>query len=143
MRPRRKFLAHLVLAAALLLLTACGNDPPQMVITTRNGVTTYNGTERQICHVADGEERELHISVFRENGSISISVWQMEEQKYAYRGTDIPTSDFIVTLSERGEYRIEISAESFQGRYSITDQPLAGMHPFQHSPSERVFGPQC
>lgn len=35
--------SHLVLAAALLLLTACGNDSPKMVITTQNGITTYEG----------------------------------------------------------------------------------------------------
>ena len=120
MRLRMKPLAGLVLAAALLL-TACGNDSPEMVITTRNGITTYNGTDRQICHVAGGEGRELHISVFRLDGSISISVLQMEERKYAYRGTDIPTSDFTVVLPGDGEYQIEISAENFQGRYIVTD----------------------
>lgn len=35
--------SHLVLAAALLLLIACGNDSPKMVITTQNGITTYEG----------------------------------------------------------------------------------------------------
>ena len=35
--------SHLVLATALLLLTACGNDSPKMVITTQNGITTYEG----------------------------------------------------------------------------------------------------
>lgn len=103
MRLYIKYLAHLVLVVALLLLTACGNDSPKMVITTQNGITTYNGIDRQICHVADGEQRELHISVSRQDGSISISVLQTEEQKYAYRGNDIPTSDFIIALSEPGE----------------------------------------
>jgi outer membrane lipopolysaccharide assembly protein LptE/RlpB len=41
MRLHTKYLAHLVLVAALLLLTACGNNSPQMVITTQNGITTY------------------------------------------------------------------------------------------------------
>ena len=98
MRIQIKCLAHRGLVAALLLPTACGNDSPKMVITTQNGITTYNGMDRQICHVADGEQRELNISVSRQNGSISISVLQTEEQKYAYRGNDIPTSDFIVVL---------------------------------------------
>ncbi len=35
--------SHLVIVAALLLLTACGNDSPKMVITTQNGITTYGG----------------------------------------------------------------------------------------------------
>ena len=123
MRLHTKYLAHLVLVAALLLLTACGNNSPQMVITTQNGITTYNGIDRQICHVADGEQRELHISVSRQDGSISISIFQTEEQKYAYRGNDIPTSDFIIALSEPGEYCIEISAKDFRGNYGISDRP--------------------
>lgn len=112
---------HLVLVAALLLLTACGGDSPKMVITTQNGITTYNGIERQICHVADGEQRELHVSVYRKDGSISISVLQTEEQKYAYRGNDIPTSDFIIALSEPGDYCIEINAKDFRGNDGILD----------------------
>lgn len=110
-----------MIAIILLMMTACGSNSPQMVIITQDSTTTYNGTDQQICHVADGEQCELHISVFRQDGSISISVLQMEEQAYAYRGTDIPTSDFIVFLSEPGKYCIEINAENFQGSYDISN----------------------
>lgn len=47
----------------------------------------------------------------------------MEEQKYAYRGNDIPTSDFIIALSEPGDYCIEINAKDFRGNYGILDCP--------------------
>lgn len=59
----------------------------------------------------------------RQDGSISISVLQTEEQKYAYRGNDIPTSDFIIALSEPGKYCIEIKAKNFRGNYGISDCP--------------------
>ena len=59
----------------------------------------------------------------RQDGSISISVLQTEEQKYAYRGNDIPTSDVIIALSEPGEYCIEINAKNFRGNYGISDCP--------------------
>ena len=94
-----------------------------MAVTTRDGITTCSGADRQTCHVADGEPRELHVSVSRQGGSISISVLLAEEQTYAYRGTDIPTSDFSVFLSEPGAYCIEIHAENFQGSYDISDFP--------------------
>ena len=123
MRLHIKYIAHLFFVVALLLLTACGNDSSQMVISTKDGITTYNGIDRQIRHVADGEQRELHISVSRQDGSISISVLQTEGQKYAYRGNDIPTSDFIIALSEPGEYCIEINAKDFRGNYDILDCP--------------------
>ena len=125
MRPHMKLkrLAPFALAAALLLMAACSGNTSQMVTTTRDGITTYNGTEQQICQVADGARQELDISVFRQNGSLSISVLQMEGQKYVYRGTDIPTSDFIVSLPNPGEYRIEINAKNFQGSYAISDHP--------------------
>ena len=61
--------------------------------------------------------------MFRQDGSISIFVLQTEEQKYAYRGNDIPTSDFIIALSEPGEYCIEINAKDFRGNYDILDCP--------------------
>ena len=69
MRLHIKCLAYLVLVAALLLLTACGNDSPQIMITTQNGIithnsiTTYNGIDQQICHVADGGQREYCIEI--------------------------------------------------------------------------------
>ena len=40
----------------------------------------------------------------------------MEEQKYAYRGNDIPTLDFIIALLEPGDYCIEINAKDFAGK---------------------------
>ena len=96
MRLYIKCLAHLVLVAALLLLTACGNDSPKMVITTQNGITTYNGIDRQICHVADGEQRELNISVSRQDGSISISVLQTEEKRLGILTICIPIGTQII-----------------------------------------------
>ena len=42
MRLHIKCLAYLVLVAALLLLTACGNDSPQIMITTQNGIITVS-----------------------------------------------------------------------------------------------------
>ena len=35
------------------------------------GDNSINGTNRQICHVADWEQREQHVSVSQQNGSIS------------------------------------------------------------------------
>ena len=111
--------AVLALTAAFLMLTACGRNSTEMKITTRNGVTTYNGTERQLFTVTAGEPRELHISVSRQGGRISISVLRTENQKYAYRGTDISTSDFIVSLPEPGKYQVTIDVKDFQGSYEI------------------------
>ena len=47
----------------------------------------------------------------------------MEERKYAYRGNDIPTSDFIIAFSEPGDYCIEINAKNFRGSYGNLDCP--------------------
>lgn len=111
--------AALAAAAALLILAVCSSAPEQMKCATRDGVTVYDGMERRIWHetCADGA---LHISVCRQDGSIGISVLQMERQEYVYRGTDLPTSKFFVLLPEAGEYRIEIRAEHFQGSFDVT-----------------------
>ena len=113
----------LVLAAAALVLAACGGGTlPRMEIEVRDGVTTYNGTERLTFRAAEGEERELHIAVSRRSGSLSVSVLQTESREYAYRGTDLPTSDFFVLLPEPGEYCVEICADGFQGSYAVSDR---------------------
>ncbi len=112
----------LVLAAALVLAACGGGTVPQMEIKVRDGVTTYNGTEQLIFRAPEGEKRELHIAVSRRSGSLSVSVWQTESREYAYRGTDLPTSDFFVLLPEPGEYCVEICADGFQGSYAVSDR---------------------
>lgn len=45
----------------------------------------------------------------RQDGSISISVLQTEEQKYAYRGNDIPTS--VLSLLSQNRENIALKSK--------------------------------
>ena len=61
-----------------------------------------------------------------QDGSISISVLQMERQGTRLPWTDLPTSKFFVLLPEAGEYRIEIRAAHFRGSFDVTESPGSG-----------------
>ena len=114
------------MTAALLALAACGKSTSQeMTCRIRNGTATYNGTEIRTVLVPDGEAREVRVSVSRQNGRLSVCILQTQSGTYAYRGEDLPTSDFTVLLKEPGTYRVEITAERFQGGYEVTDSAQA------------------
>lgn len=122
---KAKILAVCMVIAALTgLITGCGlkkaDETPCMNIDFVNGQTVHSGTEQRFYQVKEGNVGELKITVTRESGSLNISVYPVNDtQNYCYRGTDIPTSDFTVTLSEPGEYTVFIEAEKFVGSYGF------------------------
>lgn len=119
-----KFAVCILIVALLAMFTGCGSgqdaEQPSMNISFENGQTVYTGTEQRFYQLEDGQVGNLAISVTRESGSLNISVFPTAApQQYCYRGTDIPTSDFTVTLSESGEYKVRIEADHFAGSYGL------------------------
>ena len=95
-------------------------EEPEMHTALRDGQTVYNGTERRFYQVEAGKTGELRIAVRAESGSLNISLFPTEEpERFCYRGRDIPTSAFSVTLQEPGEYTVWIEAEDFAGSYTF------------------------
>ncbi|MGN0572973.1 MAG: hypothetical protein ACI4IX_03445, partial [Acutalibacteraceae bacterium] len=101
----------------MLLFSACGNaEKPEMSVDIKDGQKIYNGTEQRFYRVDEGTEGEIEIAVNRNGGTINITVVYLNSsEEVCYQGTDIPTSDFKVSLSSPGEYRVLIQADNFNG----------------------------
>ena len=122
MKAWSTFRTWLLICCMAAVLTACAGDASAgMTVERRDGTAIYHGTEYRVCRVDEGEQLELHVSVSRQDGKLDLSVLRTGDQEYAYRGRDIPTSEFDLLLPEAGEYQIEIHAENFQGSYEISD----------------------
>ena len=126
-RKTLKVLFSAVVIALLIILGGCESldsrtdyENPCMNIDFKNGQTIYDGTEQWVYQVEEGQTGELEIRVSRVSGSISICVFRTDEPaQYSYRGTNMPTSDFVVALTEPGEYKVWVEAETFAGSYSV------------------------
>ena len=119
-----KFALCILIVVLLAILAGCDSgqdaEQPCMNINAENGHTVYNGTEQRFYRLEEGQSGKLAVSVTRESGSLSISVFpSASPEQRCYRGTDIPTADFMVTLSEPGEYKVWIEADSFAGSYGF------------------------
>lgn len=119
-----KFALCILIAALPAMLTGCGSrqdaEKPCMNISYKNGQSVYTGTEQRFYQLEEGQTGKLTVSVTQESGSLSISVFPTAApEQYCYRGTDIPSSEFSVTLSEPGEYKVWIEADHFAGSYGF------------------------
>ena len=121
---RRKRAACALFAGLLAVFSGCGltqkAEEPCMNLEMEDGQVVRTGTEQRFYQVEDGQAGELTVSIERESGSLNIFVFQEgEERRYFYRGTDLPTAGFTVTLSEPGEYKVWVEAARFAGTYEL------------------------
>jgi len=114
------FCAVLVCAAALFSGCALKEKRPKMDISLEDGKTVYDGCEQYFYEVKENQEGTLSVAIRKESGSIDIKVFRTDDRKMiAYQGNDIPTSEFKVTLSDPGEYKVWVEADDFMGSYTF------------------------
>lgn len=119
-RLRRPLLC--LLLALACLLTGCGakREAAGMTVDIKDGRKVCTGTEQRFYRVEDGQTGELAISILREDGDLAIAVFPAEDPEHCcYRGSELPTSDFSVTLSGPGSYTVQIEADRFIGSYGL------------------------
>lgn len=81
----------------------------------------FNGYKETQIEVKENEPLIVAISVVTESGSIDAYIAKDNDTDNCdYKGHDIQTSSFAVTLSERGSYTIRVDAENHTGSYSFS-----------------------
>ncbi|MGN0547526.1 MAG: hypothetical protein ACI4I3_09350 [Acutalibacteraceae bacterium] len=120
MKNRKIILSAFLLAVVLLTFCSCGkSEKPEMNVDIKDGQRIYNGTEQRFYQVDEGMEGELEIAVNRNSGTINITVVYLgSSEEFCYQGTDIPTSEFTVSLPYSGEYKVLTQADNFNGSYT-------------------------
>ena len=111
----------------LLALVSCGTTGYVTVksVESRNAngfslrYEKFDGVKRETVTVKEGATMELKVSVTTEAGKLAISV-EHKDGTVAYRGTELPTSEFSVVLSDAGTYTVTLTAENHRGAYAFS-----------------------
>lgn len=123
------------LIAMLLLLisifTACSGGFSNSITLSREFNTPsslsmsymkFNGSKMgEFVHVPEGKTVEIRTSVVTEGGELAIVISRDNKSgEVVYRADNIQTSEFIITISGKGEYLIWFEAKDHKGGYSLS-----------------------
>ncbi len=119
------FLTMLLLP--LLLLAACTSGSYSALMAVENNTFTsmqmryqqFNGYKAKELRLNEGETCEVTVDIVSDEGSLSLSITDQDGESY-YQGTDLPTSNFSVSLDKAGDYTIRIDAQKHSGSYDIS-----------------------
>lgn len=127
-----KLLKSIICVLVVLSLLGCGhkdtNDNPSMnvdVIQNSDGSTStiQNGSEQYFFTVEDGETVEVKMTFDNQKGTIGAYIAKDGlEENTDYKGTDIPSGSFSVTVSKAGTYQILYNCKNYIGDYSYSLQ---------------------
>lgn len=127
---RKVGLLMMLLALTGLLFSCSNGDSPEVVgevetNTERSMSMTYekfDGRKQagESIRVAPGEEVVVRVDVVTEGGSLTVYIAPESDPKdYVLESHDLPTSQFTVTLSEVGNYIVQVEAKDHKGSYNI------------------------
>ena len=123
----KRILCGALACLLLFALVSCGTTGYVTVksVESRNShgfslcYEKFDGEKRETVTVKEGTTMELKVSVTTEAGTLAISV-ENKDGVAAYRGTDLPTSDSSVLLSDAGTYTVTLTAENHCGSYAFS-----------------------
>jgi len=114
-----KRLAIISLLLSLVLCGCGGEAEPPMSVNITDAGTVYDGQEQFFYQVED-EPIVITVGVTKNSGEISVLITdENDSDKVYYSGSDIPTSEFEVTVSEKGGCRVLVTCDEFIGKYGI------------------------
>ena len=125
--PNRKAAAVIcMLAAMIILLTGCGTG------SVFDGSRLSNASEFQVEYsVLDREETaevelkagdQVRVTLSHSKGSVDVIVL-LEGKELIYQGNGQQNADFILEITEVGNYHISVSGHQAKGNVSFTRIP--------------------
>ncbi len=85
----------------------------------------FNGYKITELNIKEGEEYQVNVSIVSEEGKLGLTIALENDKKdrqdeTIYKGSELPTSDFKVTLDKPGKYLIKVTGENHKGKFNIT-----------------------
>ncbi len=78
-----------------------------------------NENESRSISVAEGKTCVVSFDIVSDSGTIDLALEKGGDNSY-YNGTDVPTSQFDVSLDEPGEYTLKIHTDNHSGGFDIS-----------------------
>lgn len=76
-----------------------------------------NTTDFQLLSLTEGDV--IDVQVASDSGKVNIEVKKEEDDNTIYRGNDVPTSSFQLTIQESGIYMVTVKGEKAKGSVSF------------------------
>lgn len=81
----------------------------------------FSGCKQRLIEVKDNAPFVITVDIVSESGSIDVYITRENGQEgHSYEGHSIQTSIFTVTLTEPGNYTIQVEAKKHIGGYSFS-----------------------
>ena len=78
----------------------------------------FSGNKNTKIKLEEAETCEIYVNIVSEDGKLDLFITD-ENGEHSYEGHNIPTSEFTVTLSKAGQYKIRVEAKDHKGSYKI------------------------
>lgn len=89
------------------------NTPTSIAMSYEN----FSGSKSKTISL--DEPSDVSVIVSTESGSLCLSITDKDGNSY-YKGIDIPSSSFHVSLDKQGKYVITVTADNHKGSYDIS-----------------------
>lgn len=125
----RKHNLIFILSLLILLVAGCSRGYYTVVKASEINTPTkmsmsyyrFTGYKQTNVTVKEGQPVVVTFDIVTEEGNLNAYIAKNNDKSNcSYEGKNIPTSNFTVTLTEKGRYTIRIDAETHSGSYSIT-----------------------
>ncbi len=116
-----------VIVATLLLISGCTygsystlksveNNTPNMMSMSYE---RFNGYKATSIKVKEANPIDVNVDIVSNKGKLDISITDKDGES-VYKGKDVPTSSFVVTLDKAGDYKLKVQGHKHSGSYKIT-----------------------
>ncbi|HHV10343.1 MAG TPA: hypothetical protein GXX75_08720 [Clostridiales bacterium] len=123
----RKLFPLLLVIITVLGLSGCTKSSSVEIGSLENNTnartsmsyTLFTGTKTREITVEKDKPIDVAVDIETKSGSLDLSITN-EAGEYSYEGHDLETNSFVVTLSDAGNYTVQIITKKHKGGFTIT-----------------------
>ena len=115
----------------MIMFSACGcvTGSHYTLMSVENNTTTqmsmkykkFNGYKQTKIKVQKDQPVEVKVDIESNSGTLDAFIRREDDENdFAFRGSDIKTSSFTVTLTNEGTYILRVDAKKHSGSYKFS-----------------------
>jgi hypothetical protein len=118
-----------MLLALVFCFSGCSNETETVIGGIEDNSSTqlsmsydeFTGYRQRIIHVPENMQVVVGVDIVTDSGSIKAYIARDNNiDNSAYKGNEIKTSTFTVTLQEAGDYTLRVDAKKHRGGFTIS-----------------------
>lgn len=125
MKQRMYFV--LLILSCVMLFSSCGKSSYMTYKSFGNQTNTswdmsyekFNGSKAKTVTLKEGQKCDFLINIVSDAGELDFSIVDDQGISY-YTGSDIPTSNFTISVDKGGKYEMKFEAKKHKGSFSVS-----------------------